>query len=190
MFVFIENGNRWTEFSEGTVGIYLTVGETKFPTALQLVVSSKWQFKLLSPRGVGNANWNVLKMISDSDNSFDSSDTFELIEVMFSIGLWGMRTGIGYVWMFIELLRSPGSIFLCGSSCWSVIWDENHMLQLYNGVSMKIEAKRYQSMSYSSCEVPKLRFQYASIIHSCRQYLKTMNGEWLMELMVILYVTF
>lgn len=111
MFVFIENGNRWTEFSEGTVGIYLTVGETKFPTALQLVVSSKWQFKLLSPRGVGNANWNVLKMISDSDNSFDSSDTFELIEVMFSIGLWGMRTGIGYVWMFIELLRSPGSIF-------------------------------------------------------------------------------
>lgn len=50
-----------------------------------------------------------------------------------------MGKGVGYVWMFIELLRSPGSI-LGGSGCWSVSWDENQLLKLLNGIYIKIES--------------------------------------------------
>ncbi|KAI3918955.1 hypothetical protein MKW98_017403 [Papaver atlanticum] len=78
---------------------------------------------------------------------------------LFFFGLRSIRRSISYVWMFIELFISHGSV-VCGSNCWSVNWEENHLLQLMNDASVKMETKSNQTMCSCGCEVLKLCFKY------------------------------
>ncbi|KAI3910857.1 hypothetical protein MKW98_022544 [Papaver atlanticum] len=94
---------------------------------------------------------------------------------LFFFGLRSIRRSISYVWMFIELLISHGSI-VCGSSCWSVSWEENHILQLMNDTSVKMETKSNQTVCSCGCEVLKLCIK--NVQHHPLMLLLPKKYEW------------